>query len=399
VYSEYFEIVWNTINTKFYDPSFEGIEWDKISEEYKPIMSDLNSDSLFYDQINRMLFELRISHTGVIPPSYWSVVEPTTFAEGSTGIDVRLINSQAVITDVIKNSSADLAGIKTSYVITNINGKSVKVITNERLSLLEPPFNKTHSITAEIQCNLYGNVGSMVEIKYLDNEGLERTQIIERIKRNEIVSFGEGFPSSVIEFDARLIDEKIGYIRFNWFYPSLSKDFEKVLQNFKNTKGLIIDLRGNPDGGRQDAIAIAEMFVDEQTFAYTEQLRTGKNKIFLNPVPHPFRGEVLILVDIMSKSSSEWLAGCLQSINRGLIIGEQTPGSVGPADFKILPNGATFFYPYAKTVLADGKVIEGIGITPDIQCDIDLNDLADGKDTQLERAVNYLIKSIGEKNG
>jgi C-terminal peptidase prc len=398
-YTDDFELVWNTINDNFYDPSFERIDWNSIYDKYKPIILDVSTDSVFYDQINRMLFELKVSHTGVIPPGYLPKVEPTTFAEGSTGIDVRVLYDQAIITDVRKNSSADSSGIIPSFVLTAINGKSIEQIANERLNLLEPPFNKTHSITSEIQSRLYGDVGSPVEIKYRDNEGIEFTEVVERTQRNEIVNFGEGFPSSVIEFDASLIEENIGYIRFNWFYPTISKDFAKVLQNFKNTKGLIIDLRGNPGGERNDVIAIAEMFVEEQTLAYSEQLRTGKSKIFLNPVPDPFRGDVIILVDIMSKSSSECLAGCLQSINRGLIIGEQTPGSVGPADFIILPNGATFIYPYAKTILVDGKVIEGNGIIPDIRCDIDLKDLADGKDTQLERAVNYLIKSTGEENG
>jgi len=398
-YPDYFELVWTTINQNFYDPSFEGIDWDKIYIKYKPIMSELNSDSLFYDKINRMLFELKVSHTGVIPPDYLPVVEPTTFAEGSTGIDVRLINDQAVITDVRKNSSADLSSIVPSLVLTAINGKGIKQIANERLNLLEPPFNKTHSITSEIQSRLYGDAGTRVELKYQDNEGLEFTKVIERTQRNEIVNFGEGFPRSIIEFDASLIDDNIGYIRFNWFYPTISKDFGKVLQNFKNAQGIIIDLRGNPGGERHDAIAIAEMFVKTKTFAYTEQRRKEENKIYLNPVSNPFRGEIVILVDIMSKSSSEFFAGCIQSIKRGIIIGEQTPGSAGPADFIILPNGATFIYPYAKTILSDGMIIEGSGITPDIQCDIDLNDLADGKDTQLERAVNHLNKSIGKKNG
>lgn len=393
-YLDYFEIVWNAINENFYDRNFEGVDWDQIYVKYNPIVSNSESDSAFYYQINKMLFELRVSHTGVIPPGYLPIVEPTTFAEGSTGIDVRILNDQAIITYVRKNSSADLAGIAPSFVLTAVNSENIDQITNERLKLLEPPFNKIHSITAEILGRLYGDAGSLVEIKYQDNKGAENTIVIERIKRNEIVNFGEGFPRAVIEFDARLINENIGYIRFNWFYPTISKDFWKALQNFKNTRGLIIDLRGNPGGERRDAIAIAEMFFDKKTLAYTEQLRNGENKIFLNPVTNPYRGKVIILVDIMTKSSSEFFAGCIQSLQRGIVIGEQTPGSVGPADLMILPNGATFIYPVAKTILANGQVVEGKGIKPNIEVQLNLVDLAEEKDAQLESAIKFIAKKL-----
>lgn len=389
-YKKYFDVVWNTINDKFYDANFEGKDWKAMKKEYEPLIVSANSDSAFYDQINRMLFELGISHTGVIPPGYWAIVEPTTFATGSTGIDIRFINNKAVITSVKTNSPADSAGIKPSYILLEIEGKSIEQISKERINFLEPPFNKTHSITSEVQSYLYGDENSKIELKYLDNMGVYHSALIILMKREKFIPAGGGFPATIIEFKADLIDTNIAYIHFNWFYPGINNDFFKILHKFKNVKGLIIDLRGNPGGERNEAIKIAELFIKERTFAYIEKSRNAENKVFLEPVQEPFSGDLVILVDIMSKSSSEWLAGCLQSISRATIIGEQTPGSVGPADFVILPNGSAFLYPAYKTILNNGKVLEGVGVIPDIIIDIDVNSLLINRDLPLERAIFLL---------
>jgi len=189
-YTTYFNIVWNTINDKFYDPNFEGNNWNTIKQEYEPLISDAQSDSVFYDLINRMLFELGVSHIGVIPPGSWSKVEPTTFAVGSTGIDIRFLNNNAVITSVMKNSPADSAGIKTSYILVDIDGKSVNEIANERINFLEPPFNKNHSITAEIQSYLFGDAGTLVNLNYQDNDAIEHTAHIRRMIREKIITLG-----------------------------------------------------------------------------------------------------------------------------------------------------------------------------------------------------------------
>jgi C-terminal processing protease CtpA/Prc len=77
---------------------------------------------------------------------------------------------------------------------------------------------------------------------------------------------------------------------------------------------------------------------------------------------------------------------------RAKIIGERTPGVVLTADFVKLPNGATFLYPNTQTITADGTVLEGHGVVPDIEVSLDRNELLQGKDTQLEAAINFVLK-------
>ena len=91
------------------------------------------------------------------------------------------------------------------------------------------------------------------------------------------------------------------------------------------------------------------------------------------------------------ESTSEEFSGGLKAINRATIVGERTPGVVVTGNFEKLPNGATFVYPKAWTITADGTVLEGHGVIPDIEITLDRNELLRGNDSQLEAAV----KSIG----
>ena len=96
------------------------------------------------------------------------------------------------------------------------------------------------------------------------------------------------------------------------------------------------------------------------------------------------------MVDQLSVSSAEEFSGGLKAIKRATIVGERTPGVVVTANFEKLPNGATFIYPKAWTITADGTVLEGHGVIPDVEIILDRNELLKGKDSQLEAAVRFI---------
>jgi len=98
----------------------------------------------------------------------------------------------------------------------------------------------------------------------------------------------------------------------------------------------------------------------------------------------------------MSGSSSEEFSGALQANQRAIIIGEQTAGSDLVADIISLPNGATFLYPIAQTQTADGTVLEGRGVIPDIEVALDRQLLLQGIDSQIEEAIDYIQNLVEE---
>jgi C-terminal processing protease CtpA/Prc len=86
----------------------------------------------------------------------------------------------------------------------------------------------------------------------------------------------------------------------------------------------------------------------------------------------------------------------MQAIGRAAIVGERSPGVVLVGDIVQLPNGATFMYPIEQTRTADGTVLEGHGVVPDIEVALDRRLLVQGIDTQLQAAISYIEGEIRE---
>ena len=125
-----FETVWKTINEKYFDPTFNGLDWSEVYDRYQPKITAAQNEEEYYLLINKMLFELNVSHIGVVPPDDLGQIEPILSAKGSIGIDVRIIEDNAVITSVKSDSPGDQAGLKTGYTIKRIDGIKIEQLSD-----------------------------------------------------------------------------------------------------------------------------------------------------------------------------------------------------------------------------------------------------------------------------
>jgi carboxyl-terminal processing protease len=395
-----FEIAWGVVNATYFDPTFGGVDWRQMHDRCQRQMM-FASDSNYYRLINDMLWELDVSHLAVVPPGYWPLAEPTVLAEGSTGIDVRLLDGEVVITSVEPGSPTDAAGLRPGLVIQSIDGSTIEQIAREAELNMEPPDNERHrieAITSDTLGRIYGPPDTDVTIVYLDEKGKQLQKSIERRSRPRKTATAPGFPPNYFEFESKRLDDGIGYIHFNWFHASLAQKLPRAIASMHDAPGLIIDLRGNPGGKRDAAIAGAEQLVGERTKCSTLRTRDGNRDIVLDPTYNSYEGPVVVLIDVMSKSSSEFFAACTQAIDRAVIVGERSPGSVGPAKLMPLPNGATFIYPEAQETTLDGTVLDDHGVIPDIEVALDRALLSQGIDSQLEAAIRFLNKNNEGEN-
>ena len=91
-------------------------------------------------------------------------------------------------------------------------------------------------------------------------------------------------------------------------------------------------------------------------------------------------------------SSSEHFAACLQGIGRAVVIGEHSPGYLLGAKWIKLPNGLSFMHPILQPIPYGGHIVEGNGVKPDIEIELNLKGLLRGRDNQLEAAVAHILK-------
>jgi hypothetical protein len=185
----------------------------------------------------------------------------------------------------------------------------------------------------------------------------------------KIVSFGN-LPESRLVFETRLLPSGTGYIRFNEFLDpvSLMPQIEKAVHDYRNAPGIILDLRGNRGGIGMMAMGIAGFFIPEAGHKLGEMTtRDTTIKFVIFPRAETYTGRLAILVDSGSASTSEILAQGLSDLGRARIFGSLTAGAALPSDIVRLPNGDGFQFAEAAYVSEKGKVLEGSGVTPDVE--------------------------------
>ena len=391
-----FETVWGKVNETYYDSTFGGVDWREAHDRYQPQIAAAESDEEFYRLVNKMLWELGVSHAALIPPGSFARYEPLVFAEGSPGVDIRLLSGEALITSVKPASPADTAGLRPGYVVHAVDGVPVEEIVQEAEATISPPSNdrgRTARITKAILSRILGTPGSEVSIVVSDERNKRSEKKMVRTKRSGVAVGPNRAMFMAIEFEAKRLGSDIGYVRLNTLQPPLAAQISGAIKSMGDLRGMILDLRGNSGG---EVEKMPDLFLNERTLLYVKRTREGEAQVFCDPVADAFKGPLVLLVDATSGSASEVLAACLQAIGRAVVVGEQSPGSATESDVMIFQDGAVFIYPVAQIRTAKGTVLEGQGVVPDIEVALDRAMLLEAIDSQLSSAISYIEKQ-GQK--
>jgi carboxyl-terminal processing protease len=389
-----FEKVWRTINEKHFDPTFGGVNWERVRQKYAPLVAAAASDQESHRLLQQMLGELRQSHFAIIPPEAVGGDGDSAFASGGSGVDLRLIDDQAVITRVIAGSPADRAGLRPGFIITQIDGTPVEAIAGKLQQSTESAARKRLRLTRLIQARVGGAPGSTAKLICLDagNQRREFALLRETLKGELSPRFGN-FPPQLTEFEVKRLPNGFGYIRFNIFVAALMDKIRPALLSMKDAPGIIFDLRGNPGGMGGMAAGIAGHLFSKEASLGTMRMRAGHQNFAIFPQANVYTGPVAILIDGQSGSTSEVFAAGMQEVGRAVIVGETSQGAALPSIFDKLPTGALFQYAIADFRTPKGVLVEGRGVIPDVLVKWNRAALLSGRDAMLEAAVLKLRQS------
>jgi len=379
-----YDTVWQTVNEHHYDSTFGGLDWNEIYDRYYDLVANVKDDAGFMEIVNKMLAELKLSHYAVFHVEELAASGSPLISDGTIGLDIRLLDDKAVVTSVKAGFPAAEAGLKIGYVLESIDGVSVDQIITEVESREIPICNdrkRLSDIADNICGRFFGDAGTSISMTFRDESDVVHETMMVRKQRTEKTMIDESLPPFYVDFEAKRMDDNIGYVSFSAFLPPVDERFGEAIGSMGDMRGLIIDIRGNPGGMHEVGEAIVSKLLQKETLFSVFKYRDKTEKVVVQPGEKTYDGPVVVMIDVMNASASERFSGCIQSIGRAVVIGERSSGSVGPSDVKKLPNGASFMYLISQSLTR---------VIPDIVVGLDRKALLDGKDTQLERAIEYI---------
>lgn len=399
---ESFDKLWSSIQETHWDPTLGGLDWKACREEFRPSEDQAADTQATRRAMAKLIAKLNQSHFVVIPKEVYDeeADESRETGNGWAGIEYRFIDEGAVVVGVAPDSPASRAGLRPGQLITSIEG--VEILTPERLVEKEEIDERAAREVAYAKTigSLSGPVGAerTLVLVNVDGETVEKTLTLGE-EPGEMVGFGN-LPKLNFRIETKVLEpSNVGYISLSIFLDP-SQVFEKVSQfvtSHADAPGMIIDVRGNPGGIGAMAGSIAGWFVEQdQQNLGTMTLRNGTLKLMAFKQDGAYAGPVAVLVDDRSMSTSEIFASGMQKSGRARIFGQQTAGAALPAMIEILPNGDRFLHAFAALDDLEGNPIEGIGVIPDNNVELDRQLLAVETDPVVRAAVQWILEQSKE---
>ncbi len=266
-----------------------------------------------------------------------------------------------VVAQVYEGSSAEKAGIKVNDEIIEINGK-------------------------EITMNNFDKI----------------TEYLEKDKKNEVkvkrdgkvqvfsMTIGEVYMPSTSENVIISKGKNIGYISLSTFSLNSAADFQESLIKLNKDKkidSLIIDLRGNTGGYLNSASNISKIFLEEGKTIYSLNNKDGK-VAYKDDTKQKMEIEVVVLLNQVSASAAEVLAGALKDSYGATIVGMTSFGK-GTVQTTKRYGDTMIKYTSAKWLRPNGECVDGIGIKPDYEVEVEIKNNT-MYDKQLDKAIELL---------
>ncbi|HEY2845054.1 MAG TPA: S41 family peptidase [Bryobacteraceae bacterium] len=384
-----FEKVWTTVRDKHWQTKPGGLDWQAIHNEFRPRMDQAATRDEARGVMQEMLGRLGQSHFAIIPAAIYSVVDDENGGPGVTGIDLRILQGQAIVTNVDTGSPAETQGVRPGWQVVRAGGKELKPVIDQALSN-----SAIHELqmTRAVLARLSGAMGGTVQADFLDGSGKTvRLMLSLTAPRGPISAFGN-LPAQHVWFESQKTGA-VTYVRFNLFLdlPRVMAGFQQAVENCKPCDGLIIDLRGNPGGIGGMAMGMAGFLVDKPNQRLgTMYLRDTTLNFVVNPRADVLSAPVAVLVDALSASTSEIFAGGLKDLGRARVFGTRTAAAALPSAFERLPNGDGFQYALANYISQGGQPLEGLGVTPDVEVRLTRSGLLAGSDAVMDAALNWI---------
>lgn len=343
--------------------------WDKLQEKFVS-PEKLDTQKMIYGAISGMVKSLDDPHTVFFSPEDTKkFMEDVSGRFEGIGAEIGERMGQIQIIAPLEGTPAQKAGLRPGDKIIKINETlTTGLSVDEAVDLIRGPKG------TEVTLSIF-------------REGWNSPKEI-KIKRAVI---------QVPSLKWEMKDSDIAYIKLSQFSQNADIDFQKAAIEIINSpaKKIILDLRNDPGGYLEISQEIAGWFLQKgQTVVIEDFRKTGDKKYYnaegnSNLLTYP----LVVLINKGSASAAEILAAALRDNREVKLIGETSYGKGSVQELEKLKGGSTIKITVAKWLTPKGSLIDGVGLEPDVKVELTDKDYDEGKDPQLDKALE-IIKGI-----
>ncbi|MDF1543106.1 MAG: S41 family peptidase [Anaerosomatales bacterium] len=277
------------------------------------------------------------------------------------GINIAERDGIVYVVSVMEGTPAEAAGLQAEDGIVSIDGES-----RDRWDI------------DEVVTRVRGPEGTEVELG------------VRRADEDELVMFTiTRAQIDIPNVMSRMVDDEVGYLRLLTFNQKSAEDLTEEIAELEaeGATSFVLDLRDNPGGLLSSAVEVASLFIEDGVIVRVEERDRPQTE--QRARPGTVTGAPLVLlVNGNSASASEVLAGALQDYGRATLMGEQTFGKGSVQTVEQLSWGGGVKFTIAHYLTPQSRVIDGVGLAPDVVVEMELADQADDStDIQLQRAI------------
>lgn len=307
----------------------------------KSYVRDVNREKLVQGAINGMLKNLD-PHSAFLDKEAFKEMQVETSGEFSgVGIEITIQNGRLTVVSPIEGTPAFESGIEPGDIIIKINDESTRDI-----SIMDA----VHKIR--------GPKGTEVELTVL-HKGAESPEKITLVR--------DVIPVHTVK--SEILEPGYLYLRITNFNDNTTDELHQILNDYKGgLEGVVLDLRNNPGGLLEQAVSVADTFLQEGKIVYTKgKVKQAKMDFSAKKEVSDVKVPAVVLINAGTASASEIVAGALQDQKRALVLGEKSFGKGSVQTVIPLADGSGIKLTTALYYTPSDRSIQAEGIVPDIK--------------------------------
>jgi len=379
---------WNIINYFFPYKHLTDTDWNLVLGQYIPEFLNADTELEYELTALKIIAEVRDTHANLSEGGdkiqEWKGKKYPPF-------QLRFIENKLVVTEYYNSELKDEGVLKAGDIITHINGKSIEEIIEEKKKYY--PASNIPARLRAMAFDLLRSNSSEIAIKYTSANSEKQSINLKLYPRNEL-DMSEWYNKSKPE-SFKLLENNIGYIYLGTIQEN---DIPKIKETFKDTRGIIIDIRNYPS--TFVPFSLGSFFVSESTpfvkFTKVDIDNPGEFT-FTEPLEIPgtansYKNKLVVLVNEESISQSEYTAMAFRAGDNTTIIGSTTAGADGNISQILLPGGLKTIISGIGVYYPDGEETQRIGIIPDMKVTPTIQGIINDEDELLEKGIETILK-------